>query len=77
MVDFTKEYVRSQGIPKDQFEFQMLYGMRTKTQQELKDEGYNVRIYMPYGDDWYGYFMRRLAEKPSNISFALKGLTKK
>ncbi|WYP26172.1 proline dehydrogenase family protein [Alkalihalobacillus sp. FSL W8-0930] len=77
MVDFTKEFVESQGIPKDQFEFQMLYGMRTKTQQELKDEGYNVRIYMPYGDDWYGYFMRRLAEKPSNISFALKGLTKK
>ena len=77
MVEFTKQLVKEDGIAKDQFEFQMLYGMRTKTQQVLKNEGYNVRIYMPYGDDWYGYFMRRLAEKPSNISFALKGLTKK
>ncbi|TSB44994.1 proline dehydrogenase family protein [Alkalicoccobacillus porphyridii] len=77
MIQYTKQLAEELNIPKDQFEFQMLYGMRAKTQEDLKAEGYNVRIYMPYGDDWYGYFMRRLAEKPSNISFALKGLTKK
>jgi len=55
----------------------MLYGMRNDTQMALLKEGYKVRVYLPYGDDWYGYFMRRLAERPANVSFAIKGLFKK
>jgi proline dehydrogenase len=55
----------------------MLYGMRTTTQKDLVKEGYKMRVYVPYGNDWYGYFMRRLAERPANIAFALKGMTKK
>lgn len=65
------------GIPQDQFEFQMLYGIRNEKQLELAKEGYKVRVYVPYGTDWYGYFMRRLAERPANIAFVLKGLFKK
>lgn len=77
MIDFTKEYVAENNISKDQFEFQMLYGIRTELQQQLVKEGYRVRIYVPYGNDWYGYFMRRLAERPANVAFVLKGILKK
>lgn len=77
MIDYTKEIANEHQIGKDRFEFQMLYGMRSKTQLELVKEGYNMRVYLPYGDDWYGYFMRRLAERPANIAFAFKGMTKK
>lgn len=77
IIQYTKELVREHGIAKDQFEFQMLYGMRSERQLELLAEGYTVRVYMPYGNDWYGYFMRRLAERPANIAFALNGLFKK
>ncbi|WP_394173623.1 proline dehydrogenase family protein [Guptibacillus hwajinpoensis] len=77
IIQYTKELVREHGISKDQFEFQMLYGMRSERQLELLSEGYTVRVYMPYGNDWYGYFMRRLAERPANIAFALNGLLKK
>ena len=77
MIDYTKEIAKEHQIGKDRFEFQMLYGMRSKTQLELVKEGYNMRVYLPYGDDWYGYFMRRLAERPANIAFAFKGMTKK
>lgn len=77
IIQYTKELVRERGIAKDQFEFQMLYGMRSERQLELLSEGYTVRVYMPYGNDWYGYFMRRLAERPANIAFALNGLFKK
>lgn len=77
MIQFTKDIVNEHNIGKDRFEFQMLYGMRNKTQLELVKEGYNMRVYLPYGDDWYGYFMRRLAERPANIAFAFKGMTKK
>ncbi len=77
IIQYTKELVREHDISKDQFEFQMLYGMRSERQLELLSEGYTVRVYMPYGNDWYGYFMRRLAERPANIAFALNGLFKK
>jgi proline dehydrogenase len=77
MIDYTKKLVKEHHIPTTQFEFQMLYGMRTATQKELVKEGYKMRVYVPYGNDWYGYFMRRLAERPSNIAFALKGMTQK
>lgn len=76
MINYTKELAAKLQIPKDQFEFQMLYGMRTKTQLDLVEQGYKMRVYVPYGRDWYGYFMRRLAERPANISFAFKGLVK-
>ncbi|MDA1477906.1 proline dehydrogenase [Bacillus changyiensis] len=77
MIDFTKKLAEEHQIGKDRFEFQMLYGMRNKTQLELVKQGYNMRVYLPYGNDWYGYFMRRLAERPANIAFAFKGMLKK
>lgn len=67
-------YTKSLGFPRDQFEFQMLYGIRPAYQLQLVQEGYKVRVYVPYGNDWYGYFMRRLAERPANVAFVLKGL---
>ncbi len=77
IIDYTKQLVQDHNIPNDLFEFQMLYGMRNETQAKLAKEGYKVRVYMPYGEDWYGYFMRRLAERPANIAFAMKGIFSK
>jgi proline dehydrogenase len=77
MIEFTKELVKKHNIPNDQFEFQMLYGIRPERQLELVKEGYKMRVYVPYGTDWYGYFMRRLAERPANVAFVLKGMIKK
>ncbi|WP_181349565.1 proline dehydrogenase family protein [Thalassobacillus sp. CUG 92003] len=74
IINYTKELVREYNIPTDQFEFQMLYGIRVERQEELVREGYEMRIYVPYGNDWYGYFMRRLAERPANVMFVLKGV---
>ena len=59
----------------DSFEFQMLYGIRPDEQQRLSSDGYTMRVYVPYGDQWYGYLMRRLAERPANVSFFLRALT--
>jgi proline dehydrogenase len=77
MIDYTIGLVKEHNIPADRFEFQMLYGMRNQLQSDLVKKGYTVRIYLPYGEDWYGYFMRRLAERPANIAFALKGIFSK
>ncbi|WP_458110057.1 proline dehydrogenase family protein [Bacillus zhangzhouensis] len=77
MIEFTKHIVKKHNIQTSQFEFQMLYGMRSETQQALVKEGYQMRVYTPYGREWYGYYMRRLAERPANIAFALKGMTRK
>lgn len=77
IVDYTKRLVKEHNIPNDRFEFQMLYGMRNQMQKDLLQDGYNVRVYLPYGEDWYGYFMRRLAERPANITFAVKGILSK
>lgn len=74
IIRFTKELVKKHDIPNDRFEFQMLYGIRTERQKELVEEGYNVRIYVPYGEDWYGYNMRRLAERPANAVFVMKAV---
>ncbi|WP_433744256.1 proline dehydrogenase family protein [Falsibacillus pallidus] len=74
MIEYTKQIVKEHNIPKDQFEFQMLYGIRPERQLELVNEGYKMRVYVPYGTDWYGYFMRRLAERPANVAFVLKGV---
>ncbi|MBD8500052.1 proline dehydrogenase family protein [Paenibacillus arenosi] len=76
IIEHVKQFVKEKGIPKSQFEFQMLYGIRVQAQQQLADEGYTMRVYVPYGDDWYGYFMRRLAERPANVLFVLKSLFK-
>ncbi|MCS6871291.1 MAG: proline dehydrogenase family protein [Anaerolineae bacterium] len=72
MIEAVKNYAAAQGIPKDRFEFQMLYGVRGAAQQALVAEGYKVRVYVPYGTEWYPYFMRRLAERPANVWFILR-----
>jgi proline dehydrogenase len=77
MIDYTIDLVKEYKIPNDRFEFQMLYGMKNQLQSDLVKKGYTVRIYLPYGEDWYGYFMRRLAERPANVAFALKGIFSK
>jgi len=69
MVDMAKSYAREHGIDRSRFEFQMLYGIRRDLQSRLAREGYNVRVYVPFGGDWYPYFMRRLAERPANVVF--------
>ncbi len=74
MIEYTKQLVEDHDISKDLFEFQMLYGIRVERQEELVEEGYKMRVYVPYGNDWYGYFMRRLAERPANVAFVLKGI---
>jgi proline dehydrogenase len=76
IIEYTKNVVKKYDIPLEQFEFQMLYGIRPEYHEQLKDEGYTMRIYVPYGTDWFGYFMRRLAERPANLQFLLKGLFK-
>ncbi|PLT33967.1 proline dehydrogenase family protein [Bacillus sp. V5-8f] len=76
ILEYTKQLVKEYNIPKDQFEFQMLYGIRNERQLDLVKEGYKMRVYVPYGTDWYGYFMRRLAERPANVAFVLKGIFK-
>ncbi|NOU75635.1 proline dehydrogenase [Paenibacillus sp. LMG 31458] len=76
IIHFTKEFVRSNLISIDQFEFQMLYGICEDLQKQLVKEGYRVRVYVPYGVDWFGYFMRRLAERPANVWFVLKNMFK-
>ena len=76
MIDATIDFVKREGIGKEKFEFQMLYGIRRDLQRQLARDGYNVRIYVPYGKHWYPYFMRRLAERPANVWFVLKNLAK-
>lgn len=71
-----KRYVEQEGIDKQSFEFQMLLGIRRDLQNSLVKEGYNVRVYVPFGDQWYPYFTRRLAERPANAFFILKNLFK-
>ncbi|OLS34581.1 proline dehydrogenase family protein [Bacillus sp. MRMR6] len=77
MIQYTKQIEKEFKIPRDQFEFQMLYGIRSERHIELVKEGYTFRVYVPFGNDWYGYFMRRLAERPANVWFVLKGMFKK
>jgi len=76
MIDATIGFAQSEGISKDRFEFQMLYGIRRDLQEQLACDGYNMRVYVPYGKHWYPYFMRRLAERPANVWFMVKNLWK-
>lgn len=74
MIDATKAYAASKGYASDRFEFQMLYGIRRDLQASLVKEGYRVRVYVPFGKQWYPYFMRRLGERPANVAFVLRGI---
>jgi proline dehydrogenase len=74
MIDATTTFAAESGIAKDRYEFQMLYGIRTDLQSRLVREGYRVRAYIPYGEDWFPYFMRRLAERPANLLFFARNL---
>ncbi|MGE8207501.1 proline dehydrogenase family protein [Heyndrickxia sp. NPDC080065] len=72
IIDHVKKFVKANNIPNDKFEFQMLYGFRKDLQLKLASEGYNFCTYVPFGKDWYGYFMRRLAERPQNLNLVVK-----
>jgi len=74
MIDATKAYAASKGYANDRFEFQMLYGIRRDLQMSLVKDGYRVRVYVPFGKQWYPYFMRRLGERPANVGFVLRGI---
>lgn len=76
LINATKEWTTANGVSNDRFEFQMLYGMRPSTQQSLADEGYNMRVYVPYGNDWVPYFTRRLRERKENVWFVLRTLVR-
>lgn len=77
LIQATKDYAAKHNISREDFEFQLLYGIRTKTQERLAEEGYRVRIYVPFGTHWFPYFYRRLRERKENVFFVLKNLFKK
>lgn len=74
MVEGILQHARAKGIGPERFEFQMLYGIRRDLQDKLAREGWKVRLYVPYGDAWYPYFMRRLAERPANVFFLARNI---
>ncbi len=74
IVTWTREYASSHSVPASAFEFQMLFGIRRDLQQQLASQGYPVRVYVPYGTQWYPYFSRRLAERPANLLFTMRNL---
>jgi proline dehydrogenase len=74
IIEQTKKMVKTEGISPSSFEFQMLYGIRRDLQESLVKEGYGMRVYIPFGHEWYPYFMRRLAERPANAIFIAKNL---
>ncbi len=74
IIEVAKSYASRMGIAPNRFEFQMLYGIRRDLQDRLAREGFNVRIYVPFGSSWYPYFMRRMAERPANLLFVLRNL---
>jgi proline dehydrogenase len=76
IVDQMRAFVREHRVPKSAFEFQMLYGVRRDLQRRLAAEGFGVRVYIPFGPEWYPYFMRRLAERPANVLFLAKNFFK-
>ncbi|MEA2661804.1 MAG: proline dehydrogenase [Chloroflexota bacterium] len=74
IIDRARSFVRAHGIDASRFEFQMLYGVRRDLQERLVRDGFTVRVYVPFGRDWYPYFMRRLAERPANVLFVVRSL---
>ncbi|HEX2062272.1 MAG TPA: proline dehydrogenase family protein [Thermoanaerobaculia bacterium] len=77
MIDATIAFARAEKIPADAFEFQMLYGVRRDLQEQLVQDGWRMRVYIPFGTEWYPYLMRRLAERPANAIFILKNLLRR
>ena len=77
LIELVKSYARANGIGASRFEFQMLYGVRPALQKQLVTEGYNVRIYVPFGTHWAGYFYRRVMERRENLAFALSSMFSK
>lgn len=77
MIAAAKAFAAQRGIDRSRFEFQMLFGVRRDLQRKLVAEGYNVRVYIPFGREWYPYFMRRLAERPANVFFLAKNMLRK
>ncbi len=77
LIDSLRAFVRDEGIPRDKFEFQMLYGVRPQLQRELVEDGYRMRVYIPYGTHWAGYFYRRVMERRENALFALTSMFSK
>jgi proline dehydrogenase len=76
IVEKLLKFVRDNSVPKSAFEFQMLYGIRRDLQRRLAKQGFRVRVYVPFGPEWYPYFMRRLAERPANVLFLMKNFLK-
>ncbi len=76
-IAYVKAYTEEVGLPKEAMEFQMLFGIRRELQEQLASQGYPVRVYVPYGTEWYPYFTRRLAERPANLWFFLSNLFKR
>jgi proline dehydrogenase len=74
MLAATRAFAATRRLPADRYEFQMLYGVRRDLQAELRDAGYRVRVYVPFGREWFPYFMRRLGERPANVGFVIRGL---
>jgi len=74
MIEATRAFARERGIASDRYEFQMLYGIRRDLQASLLAAGYRVRVYVPFGREWFPYFMRRLGERPANVGFVVRGL---
>ncbi|MBI4278501.1 MAG: proline dehydrogenase family protein [Armatimonadetes bacterium] len=77
IIDHVIRHTQANHIPPDRFEFQMLYGIRPALQQQVRERGYGMRIYIPFGAHWYRYFVRRLAERPANIFFLLRNLLRR
>ena len=73
-IEDTRRYALERGVASDRYEFQMLYGIRRDLQTTLAAEGYRMRIYVPFGKEWFPYFMRRLGERPANVGFVLRSL---
>ena len=76
IIAHAKDFARQRGVAPQRFEFQMLYGVRRDLQRRLRREGYNVRVYVPFGSHWYPYLMRRLAERPANVVFLLGNIVR-
>jgi proline dehydrogenase len=74
MIEATRQFAAERGIGADKFEFQMLYGIRRDLQAALIREGFRVRVYVPFGREWFPYFMRRLGERPANVGFVIRGM---
>jgi proline dehydrogenase len=74
MIAAARAHAAQHGIGPERFEFQMLYGIRRDLQAQLTADGYRVRVYVPFGREWFPYFMRRLGERPANVGFVIRGI---